>query len=389
MKNRILFITRHDIFQRSGGGLASRAFINALSDIYSDVDVVLPDNCSFDSSINNQLYKVPKRNFLKYINALFGNLHRFKRYVKKFLSLNYNNYMFCVFDGSIVAGDLVDYVNRLNIKTITMHHNYERDYHVDNKSPESFYGIFPYYIIRNEKNAYKKSNINLFLTMQDLNKFLRVYGKCVGNAYNVGCFEPFDIDLPPLRKKNKLSSDSEITLSISGAMNSYQTIDGIKKFHLTYLPKLIERRLKFNIILTGRHPNKTILSIVEKNPDYFVLIPDPDDIFQVVNRGDIFLCPTCIGSGLKLRLMDGLKTGMPILCHEISAKGYNLFYDKPWFKIYTNEESFIEGLKYLIDYIKSTEYDPAIIREEYSKYFGFKQGVNRIKNILNNNEFIN
>lgn len=44
-------------------------------------------------------------------------------------------------DGSVIGGDMVEILNGVGIKTITIHHNFEQEYHVDSKTIESFFGF--------------------------------------------------------------------------------------------------------------------------------------------------------------------------------------------------------------------------------------------------------
>ena len=110
------------------------------------------------------------------------------------------------------------------------------------------------------------------------------------------------------------------------------------------------------------------------------IIPNPIDIEKEVVNNDIFVCPTCIGGGLKLRVMDGLKVGLPILVHEVSARGYDYFFTHDWFQIYNDKESFIAALKQIKDIFKNI--DSNIIIQEYNNYFSFEAGVKRLKYCL-------
>ena len=47
--------------------------------------------------------------------------------------------------------------------------------------------------------------------------------------------------------------------------------------------------------------------------------------------------------------MDGLRNGKAILTHPTSAKGYDLFHNKDYFKQYHSVEDFMEKLDYLLN----------------------------------------
>lgn len=75
----------------------------------------------------------------------------------------------------------------------------------------------------------------------------------------------------------------------------------------------------FKMLLTGRNPSYEVLDFANNHKGNVEIVANPIDILSVVQKGIIYLCPTDIGGGLKLRVMDGLKSGMPILVHAISA----------------------------------------------------------------------
>lgn len=379
---RVLYITRTDPSIRGGGSQAARAFIMGFSNLYpGKVDLIMADSCKMDHfNLPVTFYLVPSRNlFSRYLSILTGSLHRFKGYVSNFLSQKKDSYFMCVFDGSLIAGDMVDYIDSLGIKTITIHHNYEKEYHMDNKSVECFRGIFPYYVIRNERNAYLKSSLNLFLTNQDKETLLKVYGQSQGVTKVIGVYESENENLK-IRSRQLLNDN--IIIVISGTMSSYQTLKGIFDFYKKYFPLIKEKYPNTKIIFTGQNPDKRLICIVNSEQGIMQLIPNPKEINVVVSQGNIYLCPTNIGGGIKLRLMDGLKAGLPILVHEISARGYDVFFDKPWFHVYRDEESFRTGLTSLIDLIKQGNWFPATIQEAYMDYFSFKVGVARLKEYI-------
>ena len=81
------------------------------------------------------------------------------------------------------------------------------------------------------------------------------------------------------------------------------------------------------------------------------------------------------------RLMDGLRMGLPILVHKVSARGYNAFWDRPYFKIYDNRDSFKNGLNDLLKYCKDN-YEPTVIQGDYLLSFSFQAGCSRMSEAM-------
>jgi hypothetical protein len=368
---------------KGGGSKGEKSFIMAFHQLYpGKVDLIMADSCDtkhFDLPIT--YYLVPSRNKIsRFLSLLTGSLHRFRSYVMRFLSTNHEKYALCVFGGSVIAGDLVDYVNSLGIKTVTIHHNYEKEYHLHNKTVECFKGFFPYYVVRNERNAYVKSALNLFVTEQDKNTFLQVYGTSIGLSRVRGVSET-DYEKEMIENHSNRSNHA-LTIVISGTMSSYQTKAGILDFYKNYFSIVKDIAPQAKIILTGRNPGKELLKMVSKEQETIQMIPNPMNIDEIIRQGDIYLCPTHIGGGLKLRLMDGLKAGLPVLTHAVSARGYDVFFDKPWFQVYNNEESFRDGLTILVNSVKQNIWSPFEIQKSYMDDFSFEAGVKRLEECL-------
>ena len=164
---------------------------------------------------------------------------------------------------------------------------------------------------RIERNAFLKSDLNCYITAEDKRLFHKYYGDCRGREYILGVFEPSSVSLLPMRGEG----DSVVRhIIVSGSMNSTQTITGIMDFKERYYSILEENYKDWNVIFAGRNPGEEIVGFCDEHSDRLSLIPNPPVMDEVIDRGSIFLCPTNVGGGLKLRLMDALRRGMPVLC---------------------------------------------------------------------------
>lgn len=377
--DKVLFIASCNPFIKGGGSQAVLAYMESVVDIYGteNVDIMIPQECIIPSRYANLGYiKVKKRKaFEKYFDYIVGNLSRFTIPITK--AVKRKRYSICIINGGVIAGNAVTKLKKQGIKVAVIHHNYEPEYHADNKTIESLNGHFLYYIAKAEKIAYKNADYNLFLTNQDKQTFFHKYGKSIGINTVIGCYET------KYSETSHIGSvyGKEYSIAISGSLCDYQTIVGVTNFYDKYytIAKNIISDLK--ILLTGRNPDSVIRGIVKTNPD-FQLVANPEKILEEVSKAKIFVCPTNIGGGLKLRVMDGLKCGMPVLVHEISARGYDFYYDKPYFKIYSDEVTFSNCLTDIIRFMDSVPNYETMIFSDYVKYFGFENGKNRLRNVL-------
>lgn len=379
MNKRILFLSYVDLFKHGGGAQATLSYLEAVLELYGrqNVDVIVPEEVTIVEKYQDICFiKVEHSSKPKIFKQLIsGYASRFTGFLINYVRKNHDKYSLCILNGGVSAGVAVSSINKLGIKTAVIHHNYEVEYHMDNKSIYTFGGRIKYLIAQAESRAYKNANINLFLTNQDIELFLKAYGNPKGSNGLIGCFQTKEALSPAL------VTEKVYDISISGSMCAYQTVDGLTKY-FNYLHSTSEKLIpNLKTLLTGREPNSTVLDI-QANTQGVHIVANPENIFEVVQKGKIFLCPTCIGGGLKLRVMDGLKCGMPILVHRVSARGYDFFVNKDYFKVYDDEKSFEKGLASVLEYINSNVDYSREIQQDYQSYFGFEAGKERMRQCL-------
>lgn len=377
---KVLFISQHNPFGATGGGtLASKAYLFAITKIAEGrIDIL---SCTEDTGPDRALYQeyqlinVPERSRLQKLTSIFsGYMNRYIGYARIWLTQHHDEYSLIVFDHSGIGGPLVKMAKSFGLKTITIHHNYEREYFYDTNKG-LYRTLFLNHVVRWERKSYRYSDLNLFLTKDDMETFHTVYGTSNGICRVLGTFEPKEIQLPKVQSR---VSCKTITLAITGSLQSYQTEDAINYF-LKELYSSIPYDCK--IIIAGRNPSKKMIELCEcfNNVE---LVPNPDDMNSIISNADIYVCATRIGGGLKLRVMDGLRNGKPVLTHKCSARGFDVFKNYPFFKIFLSRSEFENKLKQLTLSIQNAEWTPSMIQEVYIKQFSFEAGLSRLTEYL-------
>ena len=376
---KVLFVCVVTPFRYGGGAQATTAYLDAALDYfgYNNVDVLVADDISIPDGYEAvNFIKVCKRNkLLGFISLFNGQLGRFARPTYELLQSG--EYDICIFNGGREAGWVVKKLSNNDVKFITIHHNHEVEYCMDTKHISTFDGRYDGIVRRLEYDAYKYSNMNLFLTQQDLKTFEKVYGTTNAQNIVVGTFDYKNAGVISLG-----DSEKNYDIVISGSLKTYQTEHGIKDFMDNYYDIVLKHLPNVRILMTGRDPGKNILEYKITNPDHIEIVASPKDIHNEVRRGNVFLCPTDIGGGLKLRAMDGLKNGLPVLVHAVSSRGYDAFFDKPYFKIYSDKESFEKGLFEILSYISANPDYKRLINHDYYEWFGYKSGTSRFNDAM-------
>lgn len=388
MSMKVFFITSDFLDANGGGSFASRAFANAFAEIAQECVLMYPDRgksvkeflhtkCMLEGVPNN------KGKLHKLIDIYTGRIHRFtKKAINKIIAFSPD---IVVFDTSHCSAGIIKFVKQRNIKVITIHHNYEMEYYRGTPPCILWRIPFMYYMKKTEKNAVIFSDLNLTLTNQDAVLLKDNYAKAIDlNIATLGCFESKILSLST--KVNQCIS-SKLRFVITGSLSSYQTEVSLIPFLKDIYPKLVELYPKSELIIAGKEPSENIKMVCKRFPT-ITLIPNPDNMQEIIAQSDIYICPTCVGGGLKLRIMDGFKGGLPVITHQVSARGYDAFFENGCMFVYYDQVSFIREIEKLVEKLKNNELSSHQIIEIYDKYFSFQSGVKRLKNILNTKQDI-
>lgn len=376
MNMKVLFITNHYLDQNFGGPNGSKGFINAFASIYSDMTLIYPD---YDGSkitkyIPSSVHGIPcvdKRCVLeKFLDVYRGRINRFHSFLK--LHLRANKYDIIIIDHIINwVGNTGTLVNT-GSKLITIHHNVERYYMKDNPVNVLIRYPFIYYCNKAEKEAIAYSCLNLAHTIQDIKDYKLLYTKIGGPFYHLGAFE-----YRQLAKFIEEEKDKNVFI-ITGNLEYKQTVAPVLDFLQNYYPIMETLIPQSKLIIAGRNPNEEVIYECLKYNNV-ELIPNPEDMKPLLSKAGAYICPINKGSGQKMRVSDGLKSGLPVICHDVSVCGYEKQVEDGFILPYHDKDSFAKSLKTVI----STKYDGQAIFDSYLSFFGIEAATERLRGILN------
>ena len=388
---RILIITNHYLDNNSGGSFASRAFVNAFSEIADSCMLLYPDR---GIPIDNFIHKKcilkgiqnKESNIEKVIDIYYGRIHR---YLDVAISqINEFNPNLVVFDNSRCSAGLLKKVKRMGKKIITIHHNYEVEYYNGSKPFIAWRIPFMHYMKKAESVAVQFSDLNLTLTEQDI-KLLQINydPKKTVKMSKFGCFESISSLVEDDNRINDkdLAQNHNLCFVITGSLNAYQTEVSVILFLKNIYPELLKKLPESKLIIAGSNPSMKIMNACKKYPSISV-VRNPVNMQDVIEQADVYICPICVGGGLKLRVMDGLKAGLPVLTHTVSARGYDDFKKANCLFEYVDKDSFMDNLDIVLSKIHEKSLDKKTIKYLYHSLFSYEMGVKRLKEILSNNE---
>jgi len=340
---KTLFVTSTYLKGDRGVIYASRTHINLFAELSEEFTLIYPYKIGMEpegintKNINFIPFEDLRSKPKKIIDFLFGNKSRYVGRMQNFI--NPQKYDVVVFDDSVPSSRIIKLFVNAGIKAITIHHNYEIEFIKGDsnlllKYPDLFWTYFQ------EKNAVTKSYLNLSLTKQDA--FLLKKHYC--DSANFEVLGVFDYQ----RKSNNTIENRERghNYLITGGLGSKQNEDSLIPWLTNFFPILRKIDPKSTLRIAGRSPSERLKKKAEEVGAE--IIDSPADMKPILDWGDYYICPTDRGGGLKLRILDGLKGGMPVICHEVSARGYDRFIEANIVYSYSDKQTFENELRKMI-----------------------------------------
>jgi len=374
---KVLFIAYQYLFGNGGGEFAARAYINAFAEIADEMTLLYPMcNGGEATGINKSIRCIPvwdeRPKIRRIIDFLIGRQNRFRNIEKL---VGDDDYDVVVYSGGLLVEGTIDFFKRRGIKTITIHHNYDYEYFRDNtKFPMRIPQLF--WISRIEGEAVRKSDLNITLTPSDKELLKNHYAKGNEQFEVLGAFEY-------VRKEHPIYTDvEEPKFLITGSLGAMQTENSLLPWMDEYYPILKEVFPAATLTLAGKNPSE---KLKEKASRLGIeVIPNPESMQPVLAKAKYYICATALGGGLKLRVMDGLSAGLPVICHEVSARGYEAFAQKGLLLVYNDRDSFQKQLEIL----KTKSFDKKLTVDLYEQLFSFEEGKQRLVGLLKRNNLI-
>lgn len=379
---KILYILKHDPWGIGGGCYACRKYLELFTTVFADArfDACICEeyleHAKVEDFPNVTFVPVKQRSRLsKMMTPVTGLLHRHYGTAKRLILEN--DYDYCIFDENGIAGSLVRYAKKHGLRTVVLNHNCQYEYSRDNMTSLLEKLLILPVVTRCERVSYKYCDYNVFLTEEDKELFSVRYGHSDTKGMVGGCFygkgeHLSGQGLKPLRKE-------ALKMVISGTMGNVQNLDGINYFLDELFPFVPE---DIHVVLAGKNPPPSLVERVKLLGSRVEIIPNPANMDAIVGDCDIFLCPARLGGGMKLRVMDGFRNGLPVLAHSVSARGYRAFELEGVMAEFEDGEQFAKSLDGMLDAIRKVNMTREKVLGTSEKLFSFEAAVQRVGGIV-------
>jgi len=284
-----------------------------ISDIY--LEQVKFESCFIDT----------KPSFLGVIANLFTkksyNISRFydKKAEQKLTSIVKNeNFDIIIFDSLFSTPYLTSIKNNCKSKLIYRAHNIEHKiWELKSKNENSLLKKYYFSFLAKRLKLYEKQIINCFDAIFSISNY------DTKDFLELGCNKPI-YNLPTgIEIKENISPENNNNYSLCyiGAFDWEPNKEGVLWFLNNCWDNLINKYPDLKFYIAGRQSNEIFKNIKLKNNVIIVGEVENADEFLISNG--IFIVPLLTGSGIRIKIIEGLALGKTIITTSVGAMGIN------------------------------------------------------------------
>jgi len=117
------------------------------------------------------------------------------------------------------------------------------------------------------------------------------------------------------------------TLLFCGSLDMYPSVDAMRYFLKAIWPPLISRQPNIELFLVGRNPPTWLTQLSAR--DHRIHVPGfVDDVRPYFRKATALVCPIRDGGGTRLKILDSLAMGVPVIGTSFASSGLYLEHQK-------------------------------------------------------------
>jgi polysaccharide biosynthesis protein PslH len=191
---------------------------------------------------------------------------------------------------------------------------YYRMYQAESSPARRLFNWLEYYKFKREEIASWETMSGCVLTSEREETIVnalrpRTPTAVVPNAVDTECFEPGSTTVDP---------DAVV---LTGLMKYRPNVDAAIYFVRDILPRIQAKRPKTVFYVVGAEPPPEVTRLASAN---VVVTGSVDDVRPYVHKAAVFVVPLRMGSGTRLKVLEGLSMGKPMVSTSIGCEGIDL-----------------------------------------------------------------
>jgi glycosyltransferase involved in cell wall biosynthesis len=132
---------------------------------------------------------------------------------------------------------------------------------------------------------------------------------------------PVGVDTKALTLGEPDANPAEPVLLFAGHLRWAPNREGLLWLLREVWPKVRDRSAVARLVIVGSDPPTEALSLADARVEFTGYV---DDIRPYFERASVILVPILSGSGVRLKLIDGLATGRPVIATPLGAVGFDV-----------------------------------------------------------------
>lgn len=333
---KILFVTKFIPLPKScGGKIGSYNLLQSLCK-FSEVDYIsfyenkdeinnitkIKEICSNVKVFYKEI-SIGKNRFKNY-KYIFNSIIKNKPYfIEKFYSKELSRYINSIdlfkYDLIVIDGlNLVQYFSKCKNKMLLQEHNIEfeilyRYYKYErNLFKRSIYYNDYRKLKKYEINSIKKIKNIIYFTERDKENMVKNID-FKQNAFII----PVAVDESEFFPLKKTDIKFEFKVYSNGSLKYTPNFEGLKWFDKEVIPIIKEKVKDFNLYHIGSYNSEQRKQL----SDNIVLLGYVDDIRKYMNSNIIHIVPLKIGGGIRVKILNSMSSGIPIVATTMAAEG--------------------------------------------------------------------
>ncbi len=347
----------------------------------------IPDHCA-ELSHYHRIESVYVDNTLNAVDAFVDlisgksyNITRFdnEKYRDKLISmLNENQYDVIQLESSYLSVYVDSIQENSNAKIALRSHNLE--YEIWERIAENTKrGLKSWYLNKCAERLFKfevdqleSYDLLVSITDKDLQKYKELgYSK-------QGISSPAGLDLD----KYELSNiQQEMSLSFIGSLDWMPNLNGLKWFIDNVWPIVSRKNPNLKFHVAGRNMDSILNNLSSSN---LVIEGEVDCAKEFISRHNIMIVPLFSGSGIRIKILEGLAMGKTVISTSLGAEGISVVNGEQ-ILLADNIQQFVEAIQYCISepqVLKEfREKGRKLIEEKYSNFNNGKKLVESYHNL--------
>lgn len=360
---KVLFITSNIIPCTAGDSIYSYGVVYRLSK-YANVDVIAygDDKVINDFYYSELLNRINNIYIVKFISNYKNKIYKMLKYknsisrysddyIKKLRDiLEKNRYNIVIIDHLRMhfVYNFIKDTCKYDIKIILIEHNVETQNVKEELKNKTGIDKVKFWLKNLFINSYERKSISSANEVWTISKNDKEELLKLDSKLNVKVVSPF---FPYERIKFEYKQNKK--LLILGSMGWYPNVEGTCWFIENIFNRILSIDNEYKLYIVGSNPDKKLFKYINES---IIITGRVVSVDEYIKNSDLLIVPNKLGGGVKIKILEGIMKGIPVVSVKESLVGYE--------KVITNKDFIINSDKVFAENILRINSD-----ENYKKKF--------------------